>query len=588
MEIKEKIIEKHKDDKEHLEFIFSEEKQIVVTAPAGCGKTTAMISKLAWELTKNSIPDHKKFLAMSFSINAAAKIKDSLNELLPELVNNSKYYIEKVDVSNYHNFAMRLLYKYGFALNNELINIQEFRIIDDSSNILNEYLTSSQLDTVKVLNDKIKKIDLDNINKYIDEYYKLFDEILFKKHIITYNAIILCGFKLLSVEAIGNFYRKYYKTIIIDEFQDTNYLSYMLISRLISKENSLIIMGDDVQKIYGFLGALPNLLTVLEKKQHMKKIEFKTNYRFKDNQDMKDLDKLLREYNINYSNNGLNANLKVKVLKSEQEENEFISNGIQYIANKLDKKVAVLFKANYMAKSLLDILNEQNITYFNALFKDTDEEYVKYHQFVLEIFYKYTEGKEFINKSIADKCLLEVEKRKKECCINEENTYIIDSLYELTEIMFNRLNQFGSNAKERFERINFLLSSNGLKRMIEFVDKSVIITTVHSAKGLEWEYVIIPRMMAYSFPSSNALCKQCGILKNAIKGYDYCKFGFSDSLRKLFSDEMSVFYVAITRAKKDVFTTLNNGNNQWGYPQKMSCFLELDGLNKIDYEWRTI
>ena len=588
MEIKEKIIEKHKDDEEHLEFIFSEEKQIVVTAPAGCGKTTAMISKLAWELTKNSIPDHKKFLAMSFSINAATKIKDSLNELLPELVNNSKYYIEKVDVSNYHNFAMRLLYKYGFALNNELINIQEFRIVDDSSNILNEYLTSSQLDTVKVLNDKIKKIDLDNINKYIDEYYKLFDEILFKKHIITYNAIILCGFKLLSVEAIGNFYRKYYKTIIIDEFQDTNYLSYMLISRLISKENSLIIMGDDVQKIYGFLGALPNLLTVLEKKQHMKKIEFKTNYRFKDNQDMKDLDKLLRKYNINYSNNGLNANLKVKVLKSEQEENEFISNGIQYIANKLDKKVAVLFKANYMAKSLLDILNEQNITYFNALFKDTDEEYVKYHQFVLEIFYKYTEGKEFINKSIADKCLLEVEKRKKECCINEENTYIIDSLYELTEIMFNRLNQFGSNAKERFERINFLLSSNGLKRMIEFVDKNVIITTVHSAKGLEWEYVIIPRMMAYSFPSSNALCKQCGILKNAIKGYDYCKFGFLDSLRKLFSDEMSVFYVAITRAKKDVFTTLNNGNNQWGYPQKMSCFLELDGLNKIDYEWSTI
>lgn len=588
MEIKEKIIEKHKDDKEHLEFIFSEEKQIVVKAPAGCGKTTAMISKLAWELTKNSIPDHKKFLAMSFSINAATKIKDSLNEMLPELVNNSKYYIEKVDVSNYHNFAMRLLYKYGFALNNELINIQEFRIIDDFSDLLNDYLTSSQIDIVKMLNDKIKQIDLDNIDKYIDEYYQLFDEVLFKKQIITYNAIILCGIKLLSVETIGNFYRKYYKTIIIDEFQDTNFLSYMLISKLISKENSLIIMGDDVQKIYGFLGALPNLLTILEKKQHMKKIEFKTNYRFKNSQDMKDLDKLLREYNINYSNNGLNANLKVKVLKSEQEENEFISNGMQYIANKLDKKVAVLFKANYMAKSLLDILNSQNITYFNALFKDTDVEYVKYHQFVLEIFYKYTDGKEFINKSIADKCLLEIEKRKKECCTNDENTYIIDSLIELTKIMFNQLNQFGSNTKERFERINFLLSSNGLKRMIEFVDKNIIITTVHSAKGLEWDYVIIPRMMAYSFPSSNALCKQCKYLKNAIEGYDYCKFGFSDSLNKLFADEMSVFYVAITRAKKDVFTTLNNGKNQWGYPQKTSCFLGLDGLNRIDYEWNKI
>ena len=320
----------------------------------------------------------------------------------------------------------------------------------------------------------------------------------------------------------------------------------------------------------------------------MKKIEFKTNYRFKDNQDMKNLDKLLREYSINYSNNGLNANLKVKSLKNEQEENEFIANGIEYIANNLGEKVAVLFKANYMAKSLLDVLNNQNITYFNALFKDTDVEYVKYHQFVLEIFYKYTDDKEFINKSIADKCLLEIEKRKKECCINEDNTYIIDSLFELTKIMFNRLNQFGNNAKERFERINFLLSSNGLKRMIEFVDKNIIITTVHSAKGLEWDYVIIPRMMAYSFPSSNALCKQCKSLKNAIEGYDYCKFGFSDSLSKSFSDEMSVFYVAITRAKKDVFITLNKGNNQWGYPQKTSCFLGLDGLNKIDYDWSKV
>ena len=124
--------------------------------------------------------------------------------------------------------------------------------------------------------------------------------------------------------------------------------------------------------------------------------------------------------------------------------------------------------------------------------------------------------------------------------------------------------------------------------MIEFVDKNIIITTVHSAKGLEWDYVIIPRMMAYSFPSSNALCKQCKSLKNAIEGYDYCKFGFSDSLSKSFSDEMSVFYVAITRAKKDVFITLNKGNNQWGYPQKTSCFLGLDGLNKIDYDWSKV
>ena len=54
------IREKHSGDNEHLDFIFSEEKKIIVTAPAGCGKTTAMVSKIAWELGKGTISSNKK------------------------------------------------------------------------------------------------------------------------------------------------------------------------------------------------------------------------------------------------------------------------------------------------------------------------------------------------------------------------------------------------------------------------------------------------------------------------------------------------------------------------------------------------
>ena len=55
MGLEEVIRRKHSGDNEHMEFIFSEEKKIIVTAPAGCGKTTAMISKIAWELGKGTI-----------------------------------------------------------------------------------------------------------------------------------------------------------------------------------------------------------------------------------------------------------------------------------------------------------------------------------------------------------------------------------------------------------------------------------------------------------------------------------------------------------------------------------------------------
>ena len=46
-----------------------------------------------------------------------------------------------------------------------------------------------------------------------------------------------------------------------------------------------------------------------------------------------------------------------------------------------------------------------------------------------------------------------------------------------------------------------------------------------------------------------------------------------------------IFYVAITRAKKDVFFTVNTGVNKWNYVKTISCLLNLEGLTSEDYEW---
>ena len=95
MRVEDIIEAKHMGDVEQLSFIFSDNKKIIVTAPAGCGKTTAMVSKIARELSNGSISSNKKVLAMTFSVNAAMKIKDSLKKLLPDLVNNVQQYISK-------------------------------------------------------------------------------------------------------------------------------------------------------------------------------------------------------------------------------------------------------------------------------------------------------------------------------------------------------------------------------------------------------------------------------------------------------------------------------------------------------------
>ena len=59
-------------------------------------------------------------------------------------------------------------------------------------------------------------------------------------------------------------------------------------------------------------------------------------------------------------------------------------------------------------------------------------------------------------------------------------------------------------------------------------------------------------------------------------------------MEKAFKEEISVLYVAITRAKKDVFLTVNTGFNRWNHMKTTSCLLNLKGLDLVDYEWENV
>lgn len=258
MDIKEIVKKKHINDEDQLKFIFSNDNRILVTAPAGCGKTTAMVSKIALELENGNISNNKRILAMTFSVNAALKIKDSLRDLLPELVDNSNF-LKRVDVANYHNFAMKLLFKHGYAINSELMNLSEFKILNDSSNEMNDFLSNEEVLLMKEMDKSIKLMNIQRAKSLIKDYKNIFMDKLFPKKIITYNAILVFARELLvKEEQIKNFYQSFYKLIIIDEFQDTNYLALSFIETLIG-ENKIIVLGDEMQKIYGFLGAIDNV-----------------------------------------------------------------------------------------------------------------------------------------------------------------------------------------------------------------------------------------------------------------------------------------------------------------------------------------
>lgn len=59
-------------------------------------------------------------------------------------------------------------------------------------------------------------------------------------------------------------------------------------------------------------------------------------------------------------------------------------------------------------------------------------------------------------------------------------------------------------------------------------------------------------------------------------------------MKKMFQEEISIFYVAVTRAKKDVFMTVNTGNNKYNYHNKTNCLINLQGITSSDYDWSTV
>lgn len=584
MILEEIIREKHNGDKEQLEFIFSNSKKIIVTAPAGCGKTTAMVSKIARELSTGHIPANKKVLAMTFSVNAAMKIKESLKILLPDLVENTEKYISKVDIANYHNFAMRLLFKHGYYLNPEFSNLFEFKIVEDNSRMLDDYIISSDSDKLNALDDAVKNSNKDNLMNALDDYWDILNRKLITNHFITYNGILVSAIKLLCKRQVSYFYKEYYQMIIVDEFQDTNLLGYLLIKKLIG-DNIVIFLGDNVQKIYGFLGAVNGIFNMFIESYPAIEIKFHNNYRFRANERMKNLDSFIRDYAENYSPSELEASILLKHLDNDEEEDEFIVEGIDRIICNSDDKVAVLVRAGWQGNSIVSKLDEKGIKYFNALFRETDPEYLKFYSIATEEFHNASSGKA-VQRDL-QKCLNNIKSREHEIYQQDNKKFIFDSMYKLLEVLFDESKKWEGTSKDRYDNIDFTLGNNGLKHMMEFIDESVVLTSIHSAKGLEWEYVIIPKMNGFAFPGS-FVCKPCQDVHSCNSGFDYCEFLYEESMKKVFQEEISVLYVAVTRAKKDVFMTVNTGINRWNHTKQTSCLLNLKGISTQDYDWDDI
>ena len=191
------LIEQHENDEKQLEVIFSEAPRVIVEAPAGYGKTTTMISRIAYLYTAGKIPNPKRILALTFSVNAALKIKRDIAEKLPRLIgekNNPTAINEKVTATNYHGFCKGILQKHGYLISSILRkDVNSFKALGDSDVSRNLELKSvldvKEMSVLTGMEETIKSGTVPTDDK-VNEYNALVIEKLLPLNIITHNAVM--------------------------------------------------------------------------------------------------------------------------------------------------------------------------------------------------------------------------------------------------------------------------------------------------------------------------------------------------------------------------------------------------------------
>ncbi|MCL2546476.1 MAG: UvrD-helicase domain-containing protein [Oscillospiraceae bacterium] len=261
---------------------------LLILAGAGSGKTTVLIERVANMIERGVKP--WQILAITFTNKAGGEIRERLEKRVGE---------QAADVwaHTFHSACVRILRRdidrVGFTRSFSIYDA------DDSQRVLKAIMNEHNIDP----NDCPPRAVLTEISKAKDQllapeqYAQLHDETAFEQTIAKLykhyqkalrdaNALdfddILCHAVnlLLTNEDLLDYYRAKFRYIMIDEYQDTNHVQYLLASALADEHRNFCVVGDDDQSIYRFRGAtVENILNFQEQYPDALVVRLEENYR---------------------------------------------------------------------------------------------------------------------------------------------------------------------------------------------------------------------------------------------------------------------------------------------------------------------
>lgn len=580
-------------DQSQIAVINSREKRLFVEAPAGYGKTTVMVKKLISDLASNQIPYPKRALALTFSVNAARKMKNDIHKAIAQQKGMRKELVGRVDVMNYHALARQIIMKHGHASLSYGIDVNTLTPMNESHVLaflhnLKVPFSEKHNKVLTSLSAAVKRADEKLIDSLFEPYCDLVLKTLIQNGCITYNAILLLAIKVLQDDKnTCDLYRSLHPYIIVDEAQDTNLLGYKLFNKLATKRTTVRMFGDSLQRIYGFIGAVPNFIEIACKDFDFKVMELKVNHRFLPGSPMQLLDKNIRENIRNPLSPSIDDESKIPLLLSSSVELEIKQTcklASRVINAQNHAKIAVLVRSRgYYSDRIVDSVRAEGISCFDGLFSDEDEEYIQFNDQCIAELDRLTGGDRKLSLSTLNDFVEATRKLLQGGSFAHGDSYM--QLIEGMRVQV-RAEYAGTPADAKYQYVRNVLENKALRHAVNYVDAEVVVTTMHASKGLEWDYVFLPEMMQWVVPAYTT-CNDCCFQLRENRTVEHKCLHEGSHVPQSYVDELCLFYVAATRAKRSVTllasTDRVNGkcDHKTGY---LSCFASIPGIKSFTPE----
>lgn len=582
---------------------------LLVLAGAGSGKTRVLTYRVAWLITKKKV-NPENILLLTFTNKAAGEMKDRVEKLTG---------ITPRFAGTFHSFCAKML-----RIDGEKIGIpRDFLIYDteDQKDLVKDIFSRLNISTesykpagiLAAISDA--KNQMLTPNDYKDFINSSFGEVVSKVYpeyekslkeigALDFDDLLIKAVDLLkSDKDTCNKWQERLTHILVDEWQDTNKIQYVLTKLIVGERKNITAVGDASQSIYSWRGAdFRNINYLIRDFPDIKIINLEQNYR--STQNILDAANYVIQKNTSHpilklwTENSLGERIKTYSARNGFDEADFVVNEInsQLLRGQKYSDIAILYRTNAQSRVLEEALLHAGIPYIivgGIRFYDRKE-----IKDVIAYIRLLTNPKD----KVSEKRLIKLGKRKfekfKELMVHKDNINKKTTL-DLLDLILERTNYLDLYKAESDENLARLENIKELRSVAtefptvnEFLENvalveaeqdsrgrvrknissdAVTLMTLHAAKGLEYPVVFIVGMEEGLFPHSRSLM----------------------DLNQL-EEERRLAYVGITRAKNTLYLSyaarrLYFGENISNPPSRFLIdipenLLENIGLNHINQE----